>query len=366
MVKRKDHPSSNEDDKHNLKKPHTEGACADTTESSMEEIIDELDIDNKECLADEDNPLHVATSGTGHFIGIQPEGNLFFATKPNCRNSGLGVLARLDDTTILEGLLTFFDGPELARMACVSKSFYAFIYGADTDLWRDRTLEMTNGDFTFQWYWRVTYAVEYQRRNAVPHPTIPLEYCAPLSNDNKALDYTAIYPSKASADPTVRLTDFYSDFLFQPWFCSDSILANSAAWDGEYNIERVDARTITVEQFRERYELPGKPVVLTGVVQEWPAFKDSKWTVDALTTTPHVLKQNYTCGVVDIPLDKYFLYARRVTQEESPLYLFDKRFGEKTPELLQDFIMPEFLKEDFYSYLQTHARPSFRWWLIGK
>jgi hypothetical protein len=240
-----------------------------------EEVVDDRDVDDVDLLADEENPLHVATSGSGHFIGIQPEGNLFFSSVTNCRAEGLGVLSRLEDSYLLDNFFACFTGKELARMACVSKSFYAFIYGSDTELWRERTLALTKGNFTFQWMWRVTYAAEYQRLHPVSSPTFALEYChaetqkqhsyEPVSSSP---DYTEVYPTRDSAMPTVKLTDFFSDTLFQPWYCADAILANSSSWEREYNVDRVDAKSLTVEQFRERYEIPCKPVAQQQLVQE--------------------------------------------------------------------------------------------------
>ena len=43
------------------------------------------------------------------------------------------------------------------------------------------------------------------------------------------------------------------------------------------NIERVDASTLSYEEFVERYEKPLKPVILTGLTNDWPAT--SKWTI---------------------------------------------------------------------------------------
>jgi len=43
------------------------------------------------------------------------------------------------------------------------------------------------------------------------------------------------------------------------------------------NIERVDASRMTVEEFVERYERVGKPVILTGLMDQWLAWE--KWTL---------------------------------------------------------------------------------------
>lgn len=52
-------------------------------------------------------------------------------------------------------------------------------------------------------------------------------------------------------------------------------------------------------------------------------------------------------------------------REQSPMYLFDNDFAEKAPVLLQEYEVPTYFKEDFFSLLGPKDRPSFRWILIG-
>lgn len=40
---------------------------------------------------------------------------------------------------------------------------------------------------------------------------------------------------------------------------------------------RIDARDVSKEEFIEKYEEPGLPVVITGVVDTWPAKE--RWTL---------------------------------------------------------------------------------------
>jgi hypothetical protein len=39
----------------------------------------------------------------------------------------------------------------------------------------------------------------------------------------------------------------------------------AASWTATDNVDRCPAAELTVDQFRQMYELPGKPVVITGV-----------------------------------------------------------------------------------------------------
>ena len=50
------------------------------------------------------------------------------------------------------------------------------------------------------------------------------------------------------------------------------------------NVERVDARTISREEFVERFERPFKPVVLTHTQDDWMA--KYKWTTDVSSEGP--------------------------------------------------------------------------------
>ena len=50
--------------------------------------------------------------------------------------------------------------------------------------------------------------------------------------------------------------------------------------DVKDSVERVDARTISLEEFVERYEKPFKPVVITHLQDDWLA--QQKWTPEVM------------------------------------------------------------------------------------
>ncbi len=70
-----------------------------------------------------------------------------------------------------------------------------------------------------------------------------------------------------------------------------------------------------------------------------------------------------TAGPISIPYAEYMRYSDQ-TREESPLYVFDKRFIEKAPILLDDYTLPEYFAEDLFKLLGDR-RPDFRWIIIG-
>ncbi|PHJ18922.1 histone lysine demethylase jmjd6b, partial [Cystoisospora suis] len=69
------------------------------------------------------------------------------------------------------------------------------------------------------------------------------------------------------------------------------------------NIPRVAASELSVEDFIERYEKPNKPVVLTGVVEKWPAF--SKWTKSFFLQF-HADRRCAAGAASDLPLKTFY------------------------------------------------------------
>jgi hypothetical protein len=54
----------------------------------------------------------------------------------------------------------------------------------------------------------------------------------------------------------------YSDFLYQPWLCT--AVAIDPAW---LEVENIDRRAgLSLEEFREKYERPNRPVIITDLV----------------------------------------------------------------------------------------------------
>lgn len=55
------------------------------------------------------------------------------------------------------------------------------------------------------------------------------------------------------------------------------------------------------------------------------------------------------------------------TTDELPLYLFDKGFAQRIPELAADYTVPEFFApdRDMFAQLPEECRPDHRWLIIG-
>ena len=133
-------------------------------------------------------------------------------------------------------------------------------------------------------------------------------------------------------------------------------------------IERIDARNVTREEFIEKYERPAKPVIIQHLIDDWPAME--KWTINKLARKYR--NQKFKVGEDDdgrsVKLKmKYFLDYAQNNRDDSPLYLFESSFGEhaKKRRLLDDYDIPEYFNEDLFHLVGEHRRPPHRWWCIG-
>ena len=68
-----------------------------------------------------------------------------------------------------------------------------------------------------------------------------------------------------------RFAGIASDLLYTPWLCAS--MALDPAW---LEVDTIDRRAgLTVEEFRQQYELPNRPVILTDVVRRrWVGVGD--------------------------------------------------------------------------------------------
>ena len=153
-----------------------------------------------------------------------------------------------------------------------------------------------------------------------------------------------------------QVKDFYSDYLFQSWLCASLEIKDE--WLKTDNIERRE--NLSVEDFIRDFEEPNKPVLLSGVLETWPAL--TKWDREYLLR--HTVDVDFAAGPINLKLDDYYNYADKV-EEERPLYIFDPKFGEKAPQLAADYEVPIYFREDLFSILGTDDRPDYRWLIAG-
>lgn len=294
-------------------------------------------------IAEDERPHKNVLTHGGHPYGVQPWGNLYLQDNLNvfelARHKGLGRLSCLGDEDVLN-ILEFLDYRDLCRFAAVSKSFYIFCH--HSDLWRTLVLTDLGNNFEFAESWKETYRIAKAPQFALKH--VP-----------------------------IMVNDFFSDLLFQPWYCAS--VGIRPEWIEIDNIER--RRNLSVQQFIAEYESKNKPVIITDCVTHWPAYE--RWDRQYLLS--HHAGKMFTAAGFKFTLQRYFEMSDRVL-DENPLYLFDARFGEKAPELAAEYEVrfgflcisvcvadttsqvPEYFREDLFSLLGEN-RPKYRWLIIG-
>ena len=145
--------------------------------------------------------------------------------------------------------------------------------------------------------------------------------------------------------------------------------------DASGSIERISAHDITPDQFAHKYIRRGMPVVVTNVMDAWPAFRDGdrKWTIEWFRKTYGHIKP---AGGIDTEgrkeyvslgeyLDRFGDYARLPRGKPIP-YLRTWYFSDDIPELVDDFEPPAlFHSSDAFERLPEDLRPPFRWLFFG-
>lgn len=158
-------------------------------------------------------------------------------------------------------------------------------------------------------------------------------------------------------------SNLFSDVLHRPFFCSHVDLHPFAANIPKANdIERLE--DLSYDDFEARWY--GQPFILTGPVKQWPVYKS--WSTERLLEK--YANVPFRAEAVDWPLNKYIEYMNN-SQDESPLYLFDRAFAEKmdlsvslTPGKTADYWPPSTYGPDAFSVL-GEQRPDHRWLIIG-
>jgi hypothetical protein len=120
---------------------------------------------------------------------------------------------------------------------------------------------------------------------------------------------------------------------------------------------------LTPEEYAEKWT--NTPFILTAPVTEWPVY--GKWTPESLLKQYPDVK--FRAEAVDWPTKKYMDYMFD-NNDESPLYVFDRAFAEKTgitvgrdkPDAA--YWSPDCFGEDLFMLLGDQ-RPDHRWMIMG-
>ncbi|KAF2187764.1 F-box domain-containing protein [Zopfia rhizophila CBS 207.26] len=257
-----------------------------------------------------------------HPLGIKPAGNAYTASE-NIK-SQCGAFARLPDE-LLSHVFESFDAETLVRLGGTCRALYAFT--RVDELWRALFIQSPPMDFVWHGTWRSTYL--------------------------------GIPPHYATSIPCKNL---FSDVLYRPFQCANTPLEPFTAKIPPQNtIQRLP--DLTYKEYSADWT--NTPFILTSPVKEWPIY--GKWTPDALLAKYPDVK--FRAEAVDWPMKTYMSYMSN-SSDESPLYLFDRAFVEKTGITTSrdtptaSYWSPECFGEDLFSVLGDQ-RPDCRWMIMG-
>lgn len=161
---------------------------------------------------------------------------------------------------------------------------------------------------------------------------------------------------------SISCNNLFSDVLYRPFQCANTALEPIVARIPTHNA--IDRLTdLTYEEYADKWT--DKPFILTSPVKEWPIF--GKWTAEHLLQAYPDVK--FRAEAVDWPMTTYMTYLAD-SNDESPLYLFDRAFVEKTkigvgrnvPDAA--YWPPDCFGEDLFDVLDEH-RPDRRWMIMG-
>ncbi|CAM9976017.1 unnamed protein product, partial [Scytosiphon promiscuus] len=243
------------------------------------------------------------------------------------------------------GLMGFMDASSLGRIAYVSHALYVFAHVED--LWKGLVVQEMAGrpgqGVETRGGWKTTLQHIVRRSSVAAAP------------DRDGADGAAGVGNSVPHVP-LKVSGFFSDLLFQPHHCATAAI--KPEWVSRSTVDR---RTgLSPEDFRRDYEEPNKPVVLTDAAASWPAVQ--KWTRRQLSAAHGDLRLH--AGGLEFALKDYLRYAEE-SKDELPLYVFDKRFVDKCPDLGEGYSVPDVFPDDLFSVLGKDRRPDHRWLIAG-
>ena len=270
-------------------------------------------------------------SASSHPLGILASGNFFLHPKShNIRPSSLGNLHFLSDTLLISILSTL--GPSsLLTLSCTSKALLAFTY--HESLWKDLFVDKANGVMgRWDGSWRRTYLCTFG--------TWPGQHIQTI----------------------ISISGLYSDVLFQPYLCAQSNL--NRFFDPKHiksrlNLLRHSHSSLDNQLFASLYARPSRPIIITGAMNDWKSFKNDLWTLESLIERFGDIP--FRAEAFDMPIRVYKSYVDNCKNEDSPLYIFDCRFVEKTRgEMGEEFAPLKLFGDDLFRLLGPD-RPNYRW-----
>jgi hypothetical protein len=111
-------------------------------------------------------------------------------------------------------------------------------------------------------------------------------------------------------------------------------------------------------------------ILLPSAVAAWPAVRAASWTIERLVERFGDVEFNVQSpddnDDVRMRFADYVAYAR-AQHDETPLYVFDRKFHKRAPALLDEYSRPALFGDecDLLQTLDARIRPTLRWLVIG-
>lgn len=236
---------------------------------------------------------------------------------------------------LLAYLTLFCEPAELLQLSETNSVFYVFCQ--EDPLWMSQCLRLHNGDFSYHRNWKLT---TFFPRG--PRPVGLDEAFRPLS-----------------------VRGFSSDFLYRRWYRCHMQLGDAYMLPTEQQdptvrrLQKIDIDQLTFRDFYEQYSRA--PFIIRNAIGKWKA--STEWTMEKLAARfPGDVKHRITHNLdvisnsptMEMSFEDYLQYVSN-QHDETPLYIFDARFGEKMPAMLDDYDVVDLkvFKEDFLSVMAS-------------
>ncbi|CAK7214809.1 hypothetical protein SBRCBS47491_002276 [Sporothrix bragantina] len=271
-----------------------------------------------------------------HPLGIKPLGNKYLDQGTDAKDS-TGLFQALPDELLMLMVETL-DSDSLRALGSTCRFFYAAC--TYDELWKALALEI-DGWRPTTWHgtWRSSFLSERRQKR--------------------------LGGQDAPAPPPVSVDcgRVFSDVLHRPFACSYANPKQFARGIPAANqIRRLTS--LAYDDFAASWS--DTPFVLTAdpCVRAWPVLE--KWSLDSFRRDYSTTA--FRAEAVDWPYSLYDQYLNNTT-DESPLYLFDKKFAEKMQLTVDDGDHPAYWKPacfgpDLFEVLGSQ-RPAHRWLIVG-
>ncbi|WFD31280.1 hypothetical protein MSPP1_002314 [Malassezia sp. CBS 17886] len=333
-----------------------------------------------------------------HPLGLRPLGNALMQRGHDTRRTGLGALARMDDSLLILLLTEYVDDAALCRFAATSRMAYAL--ASMPSVWRERYF-IRWGACVLQWCgsWRGTYVARSGRGRT------DAERWRRLS-EQAARFHVSLRGVYSDAVYRAFLTAAFQPLAFLQYHGQlerrrAARFRKSAAERADRGLmvpdvlERISARTTSHDAFMARFARENRPCIIAHATDDWPC---RRWTLDYVAQ--HWAQTEFQAEAVRMHGATYIQYARSpgggagagclpgTVPDTSPYYLFDAEFaacnneaadGWRVPDLLAR-ILPyggasghpntgcastdEHTQADLFSLFQG-SRPDYRWLIAG-